>query len=125
MADPATPNGRPSGFGALLRTEYDHVDLGSHRGRSVRARVQRRSLRLALGRGRHVSVGLGRTRPVSIEITGEEGRYDVPVPAPSDPWVRAAWRLALLCVASVILVRIVRRVTGRTASSEGVAPHDR
>lgn len=119
MPDRPGPPGPPSGFGALLQTDYDHLDLGTHHGQTLRARVQRRSLRLALGRGRHVSLALGRTRPLSVEVTSAQGRYDVSVPAQPDPWLRAAWRLALLWVASVVLVRLVRRVSGRPATEEG------
>jgi hypothetical protein len=124
MADPTPADRRaPSGYGALLRTDYDHVDLGSHHGQALRARVQRRSLRLAVGRGRHLSLALGRTRPVSVEVIGAAGRYDIPVPAQPDPWLRVAARLALLWVASIVLVRVVRRLTASSTSAErGHAP---
>src|SRR5690606_9166050 len=113
---------RPRGAGVLLHTDVERVSLGSHGGRRLTARVEHRTLRLALGQWWHGSLTLGRRRAVAIEIereaereVGEEGeverdretydasstpaaglpRYDeVAVPAPSDPWVRYARRVA-------------------------------
>lgn len=107
-ASPAPSDRHLAGLGGLIQTQHEHVDLGTHQGRELRARVRRRSIRLAVGAGRQLSLELGHVRPVSIEVTRGNTRYDVPVPARTDPWLRLVWRLALLWLASVILVRLVR-----------------
>jgi hypothetical protein len=107
-ASPAPSDPHAAGLGGLIQTQHEHIDLGAHQGRELRARVRRRSIRLALGAGRQLSLELGHQRPVSIEVTRGDTRYDVPVRARKNPWLRLAWRLALLWLASVILVRLVR-----------------
>ena len=97
------------GFGALLHTDVDRVDLGTHHGHALRARVERRSARLTAGRGWHLSLGLGRTRPVAIEVTRDGRRYDLPVPRTRDPWLEAARRLLALSLATALLLALAAR----------------
>lgn len=122
--DRSTP---PRGLGALLHTDTEYVELGEHRGRRLRARVEHRTIRLAFGQPGSNGLTLGRRRPVAVEVTPadpaivpiDRGRtvsgtpsgasYDVPVTAPPDPWPRTARRLALLALAGWIVMRLARR----------------
>lgn len=106
----------PSGLGAILTTETEHVDLGRIGERSLRGRVEHRRVRFALGRRRGFSLTMGRLRPVAVEVT-EPGRvYEVAIPAVVDPRVRAVRRtlaLWLLSLGAVWWVRRRRRSSGR------------
>lgn len=114
--------GAASGLGALLLSTVDHVELGTHHGRRLRARVQRRGARLLLGRGGRFSFALGHTRPVAIEVieVATDGRrYDLPVPRPRDPWLAAAQRvLALTLGAALLLAWAARRRATKEAGHE-------
>lgn len=121
------------GVGLLLNTEAERVDLGEHGGRRLAARVEHRTLRVALGRGRGVSFVLGRRRAVAVEVRPAQeviapgsdagaaggGRYDgseveaVAVPRPVDPWPRAARRVVGVALAGWVLTTIVRRLSRR------------
>lgn len=110
------------GLGALLTTEVEHADLGTHRGRRLRGRVERRSLRLGLGGAREWRVELGRSRPSAVEVvepaTGSTGerRYEVAIPAPADPWPRAARRMLLCWAGLTLAVALIRRRLRRRAA---------
>lgn len=112
------------GLGALLQTDVEHVELGEHSGRALRARVEHRTLRLALGRQWSGGVTLGRRRATAVEVTptgaAAAARYDVLIPTPADPWPRTAQRLLAVAFAGWIAVRLARRLRGRT--HEGVSP---
>lgn len=118
MATDSTP---PSsrGLGALLHTDVEHVDLGAHGGRHLRARVEHHTLRVALGRRWSTAITLGRRRPTAVEVTPQaggmssNGRYDVVVPRPADPWPQAARRIAAITLVGWIAVRIARRLRAR------------
>ena len=98
-----------SGFGGLVTTEVDRIALGTHAGRDLYARVERRSARLTAGRRWHLALGLGRTRPVAIEVSGPGERYDLSITT-TDPWMQAARRIATVAVAAVAILVIANRV---------------
>jgi len=101
---------RPGGWGALLTTEVEHHDLGEHAGLRLRGRVHRRALRVGLGARRRWRLELGRARAVAVEVTDPAGRTrDVRIPAPPDPWIRAARRVLLWAGAAWILRRLLQR----------------
>ena len=128
----------PRGFGALLLTEVDRVDLGTHHGQALSARVERRSARLTAGGPVHtwplnllwgraggsprrrwqLSLGLGRTRPLALEVTADGRRYDLPVPRRRDP----AWRLLALSLAAALLLAFAARRRTTPLRQEG-GPH--
>lgn len=89
------------GLGGLLRTEVERIDLGTHAGYALHARVERRIARLAASRnGWYVSVGLGDARAVAIDATSgpssDLARYDLAVPRSRDAWLRTARALFVL-----------------------------
>ena len=107
-------NGAPRGLGGLLTTEVEYTDLGSYHGRQIRGRVERRQLRIALGSTRALRLNLTRLRPVGIEVRRGSERWDVPIRAPREPWIRTAQRLLLLWASSVALLQLTgRQLTGR------------
>ncbi|MCA9848186.1 MAG: hypothetical protein KC472_09450, partial [Dehalococcoidia bacterium] len=59
----------PRGLGALLHTDVEHVELGEHAGRRLRARVEHRTLRLAFGQSWSTGLTLGRRRAVAVEVS--------------------------------------------------------
>ncbi len=98
-----------SALGGLLQTRYEYVDLGTFRDRQLRGRVRRRTLRLAVGRGHHLSAELGQVRPVAIEVISGGVPYDISVPAPTHPWLRLAGRLTLVWLTATAVLRLTRR----------------
>ncbi|MCK9486761.1 MAG: hypothetical protein M0R73_08695 [Dehalococcoidia bacterium] len=137
--DARHPATHPTGAGVLLHTEVERVALGTHGDRRLTARVEHRTLRLALGRLWHASLTLGRRRAVAIEVerAGTEverdretshasstpsarvPRYDeVAIPAPVQPWARFARRVVAVALAGWLLnsaVTRARRRAGRAA----------
>jgi hypothetical protein len=96
-----------NGLGGLLTTEVVTSDLGTYGGRHLRARVQRRALRLALGSRLRGSVV--RLRPLAVEWFEVDGQRDlrvVPIEAPPDPLVQAVQRVLMLWVVSMVLRRV-------------------
>jgi hypothetical protein len=105
------------GLGGLLTSDVEHVELGQVGARVLRARVQRRQLRLGAGRGAGMRITIGRLRPVAVEVTAPDGTYEVPIPPVGDPWLAAIRRLALLGAASLAIRWWVRRRRGRTPAA--------
>lgn len=112
-------NGRPAGtaargLGALVQTDVEHVDLGEHGGRALRARVEHRTLRLALGRSWSTGLTLGRRRATAVEVAvvgaPAGAHYDVTIPRPVDPWKRTVERVALVAAACWVAVRVAERL---------------
>ena len=106
----------PRGLGGLVTTEIDRIALGTHHDRELHARVERRIARLTTGnrwQGRqwHLAIGLGRTRPVAIEVNAAGERYDLPIRT-TDPWARLARRIGALVVASTVALVIAGRIRG-------------
>ena len=100
------------GAGALLTSEVDYADLGTHGGRALRGRVERRSLRIALGQREGMRLRAGRARAVAVEVEEADGRrYELPLQAPTDPWLAAARRLLLVWLLSTLAVGLARRAT--------------
>lgn len=133
MAEDRAPLAATRGVGALLQTDTVRVPLGDHRGHRLTARVQHRSLRFAVGRGRHVSLTLGRSRAVALEVArldvpsteagaaGSAAPYDeIALPAPPEPWVRAARRVLLVAAGCWLLTQLTHRARRslRRAASE-------
>lgn len=110
---------RPAGdgLGGLLTAEIEHLELGQVGTRVLRARVQRRQLRLAAGRRVGMRITIGRLRPVAVEVTEPGRAYEVPIPSVADPWLTAMRRLAALAVASLAIRWWARRRRGRTADA--------
>ncbi len=120
----------PRGAGALLHTEVERVPLGTHGGRRLTARVEHRTLRIALGRRWHASLSLGRRRPVAVEVApgddaldpystapGGGRQYDeVAVPTPPAPWPRYARRVAAVALGCWLLVTAAGRIRARGRS---------
>ena len=98
----------PRGVGGLLTTEVDRIPLGTHHGRELHARVQRRRLRFSAGRDWYLAIDLGRSRPVAIEVSGLDERYDLDI-ATTDPWMRLARRLGALVISVVAVLVIAQR----------------
>lgn len=102
----------PRGLGGLVTTEVDRLSLGSHHGRELYARVERRSARFSAGRQWHLAISLGRTRPVAIEVSTPGERYDLPI-VTADPWWRLARRISALAIAATAVLVVAGRL--RTA----------
>lgn len=108
----ATPDPRPPrGLGGLVTAEVDRHPLGTHHGRELHARVERRSARFSAGRQWHLSIALGRSRPVAIEVSAPGERYDLCI-VTVDPWWRLARRTGALALAAAVTLVIARRVRG-------------
>ena len=103
------------GVGGLLTTEVELVDLGTHGGRHLHGRVERRVFRLGLGGERATTVTLGRVRPVAVEVEDGGNRYDVAVPRVPDPWLQALRRGLALWAGSFTLTALVTRQRARQA----------
>ncbi len=93
----------PFGAGALLTTEVEHVDLGEHHGTRIRARVERRLLRLGFGNHAGFRFSLGRTRPTLLHLSRGQRTATLSVPVPRDPWLQTAVRLLTLTLLSLAL----------------------
>jgi len=96
------------GLGGLVTTEVDRIALGTHHGRELHARVERRRARFStdqrwLGRQWHLAVSLGRTRPVAIEVSDTGERYDLSV-VTTDPWWQLARRVGAVALASTVVL---------------------
>ena len=110
-----TPHLSARGLGGLVTIEVDRLALGTHHGRALHARVERPSARFSAGRRWHVAIGLGRTRPVAIEVSEANAasapgeRYDLAI-ATTDPWLRAARRIGLLALAAAAILAVARRL---------------
>ena len=108
-------------MGALLHTDVEYVELGEHAGRRLRARVEHRTLRVALGRSSTAAMTLGRRRATAVEVTptaggaSSGGPHDVAVPPLIDPWLQTAQRIAGVAIATWIIVRLAHRVRRRQA----------
>jgi hypothetical protein len=100
-----------AGFGALLHTEVERVDLGTHYGRVLRGRVEHRTLRVTAGRQWHASLLLGRRRAVAVEVTEGDHRYDVSLRSPRH--ALPVLRVVFMAVATLGLVLARRHRTGR------------
>lgn len=111
-------NNHARGFGGLVTTEVDRVSLGTHHGHDLHARVERRSVRLTAGHRWHLSVGLGRTRPVAIEVNAPEAQYDLSVRT-TDPWTQLARRIVAVGLVSLAILVIVGRVRARKETAHG------
>lgn len=99
------------GLGGLLTTEVVTTELGTHGGRRLRARVQRRALRVALGS--RLRASLVRLRPLAVEqleAGGSAGAHVVAITVPPDPLLQALQRTIVLWVASMVLRRVVSRL---------------
>ena len=121
----------PRGLGALLHTDVEHVELGEHDGRRLRARIEHRTLRLAFGQAWSTGLTLGRRRAVAVEVrpiaaafvpsdggrtapgSTTPGTYDVAIVAPPDPWAQAFRRIALVALGGWAVLRIAHRLRGR------------
>jgi hypothetical protein len=100
-----------AGFGALLHTEVERVDLGTHHGHALHGRVEHRTLRLAVGRQWQASVLLGRRRAVVVEVAEGAHRYDVSLRSPRH--ALPVLRVVFMAVATLGLVLARRHRTGR------------
>ncbi|MDA0301014.1 MAG: hypothetical protein O2822_00665 [Chloroflexi bacterium] len=109
--DAASDPPAPRGLGGLVTTEVDRLHLGTHHGRDLHARVERRSARFSAGRQWHLAVGLGRTRPVAIEVSGPGERYDLSI-VTADPWWRLSRRIGLVLGATGVALVIAGRLRG-------------
>jgi hypothetical protein len=94
--------------GGLLTTETEEIDLGEHEGVRLTGRVERRILRLGLGRfGLRFEFAL--ERPASVETNGPRGREVHSVPSNPDPWVATAQRIVLIAILAELLPRLIGR----------------
>ena len=113
-ASPPPSPGSPRGLGGLVTSEVERIALGTHAGHELHARVERRAARFTtrhrwLGHQWHLDLGLGRARPIAIEVSAPGERYDLPVTT-ADPWWQFARRVGAVAVASTALVMIAARV---------------
>ncbi|MGE3856238.1 MAG: hypothetical protein AB7G21_04675 [Dehalococcoidia bacterium] len=99
----------PRGLGGLVTTEVDRIPLGTHHGRELHARVERRRARFSAGRQWHLAVSLDRTRPVAIEVAAPGERYDLSI-VTADPWWRLVRRVSALAIASAAVLVVAGRV---------------
>jgi len=102
-----------AGAGFLYTTEVEYADLGVHLGRRLRGRVERRRLRLALGRSAGIRLHAGRLRPVAVEVTEAGRRYEIPVVAPPDPRLAAARRVVLCWLLAGLVFAAARRIRAK------------
>jgi uncharacterized spore protein YtfJ len=109
-------------FGALITTEVEYADLGEHHGRHLRGRVERRVIRVRAGEGGRVSVTLGRTRPVAVEVSEDGHTTSITVHAPAEPVLRLVQGIALLAAAAWLLPRLLARLR-HTRSQEDAMDH--
>ena len=108
---------RARGLGGLLLTEVERVDLGTHGGYALHARVERRSARLTAGRGGRLSFGLGHTRAVAVEAASSGARYDLPVSRSRDAWLTTARALVALWCVGQLAIYALRRARHRAPRS--------
>lgn len=99
------------GAGLLYSTEVRYADLGTHAGRRLRGRAERRLLQLALGRAPALRLSLGRLRPIAVEVTEpDERRYEIAIPRPRDPRLAAAGRILTCWMLATLALGIARRL---------------
>ena len=101
------------GVGGLLVTEVERTSLGSYGRRTLHGRVERRSLRLALGSRRGMRLQLTRMRPVAVEVSEPERNYEVPINVPPDPRMVTVRRLLWTAGASLAVTILIGRLRGR------------
>ncbi len=92
-----------SGAGVLVTTDVEHVELGEHHGTLIRARVERRLLRIGFGDRAGFRLTLGRARPTSLRLTRGERTVTLAVPIPRDPPLNSAIRLLILATLSIVV----------------------
>ncbi len=108
----------PAGAGLLFTTEVTRADLGLHGGRRLRGRAARRTLRIALGKGRGLRVYASRLRPVAVEVTeADERSYEVPVPDVPDPRLRMLRRVITCWVIASAVLSAARLLRTKLAGS--------
>lgn len=103
----------PRGFGGLYRKDVEQVDLGEHAGYRLRARVEHRTVRVALGSAGTGSVTLGqrRARALEVAVAGAPpgASFELVLPRPTDPRMRLAWRTAAVAVLGWAVLQIAAR----------------
>lgn len=111
------------GAGVLLTTEIEFAELGTHAGHTLRGRVERRLLRVALGGGERVlQLRFGRARAVAVDVEEASGRrYELPIETPSDPWLAAGRRVLLAWLLSSLALGLVARTRRRAAHASAAA----
>jgi hypothetical protein len=109
-----------TGAGLLYSNEVAYADLGTHAGRRLRGRVERRVLRLALGGAAGLRLQLGRLHPVAVEViepraAPEDGdrRYEVAIPTPPDPRLAAARRVLACWMLAALVLGVARRLRAK------------
>ena len=112
---------RFAGAGLLFTTELHYADLGTHHGRRLRGRVERRLLRLALGDASGLRLQLGRLRPVAVEVTELTGagdrHYEVSIPIPPEPRLVAARRVLLCWLVGALVIDVARWLRAKETAS--------
>ncbi len=94
---------QPFGVGALITTHVEHVELGEHHGTRIRARVERRLIRIGFGDNAGFRITLGRARPTSLHLTRGQRTATLSIPIPRDPPLHTAIRLLVLTALSLAL----------------------
>ena len=111
---PEGPVSLLSGAGLLYTTELHYADLGTHHGRRLRGRVERRLVRLALGDGSGLRLQLGRLRPVAVEVIDpDDRRYEIAIPTPPEPRLVAARRTLLCWLVAALVIDVARRLRAK------------
>ena len=91
-----------------------YADLGTHHGRRLRGRVERRLVRLALGDGSGLRLQLGRLRPVAVEVIDpDDRRYEIAIPTPPEPRLVAARRTLLCWLVAALVIDVARRLRAK------------
>jgi len=91
---------QPFGVGAVITTD---VELVEHHGARIRARVERRLLRIGFGNRTGFRITFGRARPISLHLARGQRTEIIPVPIPRDPPLHATARLLILAAFSLAL----------------------
>lgn len=102
-----------SAAGGLYESELDRHPLGRFHGHDLTAIVRRRRVRIAFGSRFALRVEVGEARPVAIEVTAAGGGNQVDrveVPHVPSPRAQLAGRIALLWLASTLVLWIARRL---------------
>ena len=107
-----------AGAGLLYTTELHYADLGTHHGRRLRGRVERRLLRLAVGDASGLRLQLGHMRPVAVEVTdADDRRYEIAIPTPPEPRLVAARRTVLCWLVAALVIDVARRLRAKEPAS--------
>jgi len=104
---------QPFGAGVLVTTDVEHVELGEHHGTRIRARVERRLLRIGFGDRAGFRITLGRARPTSLQLTRGQRTVTLRVPIPRDPPLHSAIRLLILTTLSIMVPALAPPVRRR------------